>query len=188
MPTSKNHNRFRRPIGLIVFLGMALSSVVDVSSDISEGSSWKHIVVELAVVLFSFASFIWLWREKQTLHVTAKELQSELVRSDLAANEWQSKAAAFAAGLISAIDSQFLAWGLSQAEKDVSLMLIKEFSLKEIAELRKTSERTVRQQAQEAYRKAGLDGRVQLAAYFLEDLLQGPGAVGMTSPRNSPVL
>ena len=166
---------------------MALSSIADVSADISEGASWNHIAVELAVVLFSFASFIWLWREKQTLHVTAKELQNELERSDLAASEWRSKAATFASGLISAIDSQFLAWGLSQAEKDVALMLIKGFSLKEIAELRKTSERTVRQQAQEAYRKAGLDGRVQLAAYFLEDLLQGPEGLETLNPRSPPI-
>jgi DNA-binding NarL/FixJ family response regulator len=42
---------------------------------------------------------------------------------------------------------------------------------KAIADLRQTSERTVRQQALAVYRKSGLNGRNDLAAFFLEDLL-----------------
>ena len=40
-----------------------------------------------------------------------------------------------------------------------------------MAETRQTSERTVRQQALAVYRKAGLAGRAELAAFFLEDIL-----------------
>ena len=40
-----------------------------------------------------------------------------------------------------------------------------------IANLRATSERTVRQRAKDVYRKAGLSGRAELSAFFLEDLL-----------------
>jgi DNA-binding NarL/FixJ family response regulator len=53
----------------------------------------------------------------------------------------------------------------------VGLLLLKGLSLKEAAEARQTSERTVRQQALAVYRKAGLAGRAELAAFFLEDLL-----------------
>ena len=35
---------------------------------------------------------------------------------------------------------------------------------------RRTSEATIRQQAQSVYRKSGLTSRAELAAYFLEDL------------------
>jgi DNA-binding NarL/FixJ family response regulator len=41
----------------------------------------------------------------------------------------------------------------------------------EIAEVRGVGETTVRQQARALYRKAGLGGRADLAAFFLEDLL-----------------
>ena len=44
-------------------------------------------------------------------------------------------------------------------------------SLKEIAAVRVTSERTIRTQARSIYAKAGLSGRAALSAYFLEDLL-----------------
>jgi DNA-binding NarL/FixJ family response regulator len=37
--------------------------------------------------------------------------------------------------------------------------------------MRQTSERTVRQQALSIYRKSGLTGRSDLAAFFLEDVL-----------------
>ena len=48
--------------------------------------------------------------------------------------------------------------------------MLKGASLREIAGLRRTSEATIRQQAQNVYRKSGLNSRAELAAYFLEDL------------------
>ena len=50
--------------------------------------------------------------------------------------------------------------------------MLKGMSLKEIAIARDTSEATVRQQAQAIYRKSGLSGRAELAAYFLESLFE----------------
>ena len=50
-------------------------------------------------------------------------------------------------------------------------MLLKGLSLKEIASLRDTREKTVRQQASTIYGKSGLEGRHALAAWFLEDFL-----------------
>ena len=74
-------------------------------------------------------------------------------------------------GLGDAIDRQCERWGLSAAEKEIALLLLKGLSLKEIAAVRQTSERTVRQQAQSIYRRSSLGGRAELAAFFLEDLL-----------------
>jgi DNA-binding NarL/FixJ family response regulator len=50
-------------------------------------------------------------------------------------------------------------------------MLLKGYGHKEIAGLTGRSERTVRQHAGAAYEKAGLAGRAELAAYFLNDLM-----------------
>ena len=62
-------------------------------------------------------------------------------------------------------------WHLSKSEKEVALFLVKGMSLKEIAGLRGTSEKTARQQASQVYAKAQLENRAELAAFFLEDLL-----------------
>jgi DNA-binding NarL/FixJ family response regulator len=57
------------------------------------------------------------------------------------------------------------------------LLLLKGLSHREIGELRRTSEATVRQQALAVYRKAGLRGRTELSAFFLEDLLLPQAAI-----------
>jgi putative tricarboxylic transport membrane protein len=68
------------------------------------------------------------------------------------------------------IDLQFKEWGLTSAETDVAVLMLKGLRHKEIAQLRNTSERTVRHQALAIYEKAGLDGRSDLAAHFLQGL------------------
>jgi len=79
--------------------------------------------------------------------------------------------AAFVAALGAAIQGQFQEWGLSQAEGEVSLLLMKGHSHKSIARLTDRSPQTVRQHASVVYRKSGLSGRAELAAFFLEDLM-----------------
>lgn len=44
-------------------------------------------------------------------------------------------------------------------------------SLKDVAAIRGTSEKTARAQSMAVYAKAGLSGRSELSAFFLEDLL-----------------
>lgn len=76
------------------------------------------------------------------------------------------------AGIQTKIESEFELWGLSAAERDIALLMLKGLYLKEIASSRGTSERTVRQQAQAVYKKSGLENRSDLAAYFIEDFMQ----------------
>ena len=59
---------------------------------------------------------------------------------------------------------------LTRAERDVALMLLKGEGHKQAAARLGRSERTVRQHAVEVYRKSGLQGRAELAAFFLQDL------------------
>ncbi|MCB0331312.1 MAG: helix-turn-helix transcriptional regulator, partial [Bdellovibrionales bacterium] len=66
---------------------------------------------------------------------------------------------------------QLSTWKLTEAEKEVAFLLLKGMSLKEIAGIRETTEKTARVQSMAIYAKAGLSGRSELAAFFLEDLL-----------------
>jgi DNA-binding CsgD family transcriptional regulator len=54
------------------------------------------------------------------------------------------------------------------------MLMLKGLSLQEIAALRSTREKTVRQHASNVYHKAGIEGRHALAAWFLEDLIAEP--------------
>jgi DNA-binding CsgD family transcriptional regulator len=89
----------------------------------------------------------------------------------LEGQRWRSEARTLLNGLGEAIDQQFSRWNLTEAEREVALLLLKGLSLKEAAQVRATSERTIRAQARSLYAKAGVSGRAALSAFFLEDLL-----------------
>ncbi len=98
------------------------------------------------------------------------DLESAVERATDEGRAWRLQSRRFLAGLSRAIESQFAEWNLTAAEADVAGLMLKGASLREIAGLRRTSEATIRQQAQNVYRKSGLSTRSELAAYFLEDL------------------
>ena len=70
------------------------------------------------------------------------------------------------------IAAQFESWQFTKSEQQVALLLLKGLSFKEIAEVRLTKEKTVRQQASTIYSKAQVDGRHTLCAWFMEDFIQ----------------
>ena len=102
------------------------------------------------------------------------------------AEAWRNDSRKYLDGLSRSIDLQLDRWGLSAAEKEVAFLLLKGFSLRDIAQARGTSEKTARVQSSAIYAKSGLAGRSELSAFFLEDLLPPapvtPPAVGPVAP------
>ncbi|MEL6620141.1 MAG: helix-turn-helix transcriptional regulator [Pseudomonadota bacterium] len=72
------------------------------------------------------------------------------------------------------LEDRFDQWALTPAERDVALFAIKGLSTHDIAEMRQTSEGTVKAQTNAIYRKAGVSGRPQLLSLFIDDLMDGP--------------
>ena len=144
---------------------------LDVAGDARSGSSGWHLALEVGIMAVALAGAVALWGQLLLARRRARALQSDLVRAEADLVRFRAEAQEALAGLGEAIDRQFERWGLSAAEREVALLLLKGLSHKEVAEARATSERTVRQQALAVYRKAGLSGRAELAAFFLEDLL-----------------
>ncbi len=144
---------------------------IDLLTDAWAGAHWVHWLLELMVALLSAAGAIALWARMVAARHAASGLQRDLAASRADAARWHREADHALRGLGAAIDHQFDHWKLSSAEREIALLILKGLSLKEIADARHTSERTVRQQALGIYRKAGLAGRAELSAFFLEDLL-----------------
>jgi DNA-binding CsgD family transcriptional regulator len=92
------------------------------------------------------------------------------------AEEWRMQNAKLIHGLSQSIQDQMIQWGLTPAEQEVTLLVLKGLTFKEIADIRATSEKTTRQQAMTIYQKSKLPGRAELSAFFLEDLLKLPPA------------
>jgi DNA-binding CsgD family transcriptional regulator len=161
-----------------LFALVAVLAIIDVLSDLREGTTAGHVAIEGAVVVVGFIGAGWmslrvrtLAHEAQELRVQARELAANLDASRVEAEGWRAEARDLIVGLSAAIDRQLERWTLTPAEKEIALLLLKGLSHKEIAAIREVGETTVRQQARAIYRKAGLGGRNDLAAFFLEDLL-----------------
>jgi DNA-binding CsgD family transcriptional regulator len=155
----------------LLFGFIAAATGIDLASDAASGEGGWHLGVEGIAMGLSLVGLAAMWSQLRAARARARDLERDLdgTRADLA--RWRNDAQDHLRGLGAAIDLQFRGWELTPAEREVALLLLKGLSLKEIAELRATSERTVRQQSLGIYRKSGLAGRAELAAFFLEDLL-----------------
>lgn len=163
-PTSAGW-RYGVLIGTFALIGVL--AAVDLIGDLGEGVSGIHALSEGAVIVIALVAIAGLMR---ALIRHAIDLDRRLASSDEAARAWRAEAQSLLEGLGASIDRQFGRWQLSEAEKETALLLLKGFSHKDIARVRSVSEATARQQATAVYRKAGVAGRNDLAAFFLEDL------------------
>ncbi len=75
--------------------------------------------------------------------------------------------------LSSYIAEQFKEWKFTQTEINISWLMLKGFSFKDIAELRDVKEKTIRQQASAIYAKAGCTNRNEFNSLFFEELIIG---------------
>ncbi|QFS97071.1 hypothetical protein FIV06_06550 [Labrenzia sp. THAF191b] len=138
-------------VAAIFFVGDAFTDLVtDVSS--------PHSIFEFFV---AFVLIVGIFLAGWQLRLTLERLRNQerglgAARGDLAR----------------IIDGQFAEWGLTPAERDVGLLALKGLDLSEIAQLRGAAQGTVRAQLTRIYAKAGVSGRHQFAAWFVEDLLQ----------------
>jgi DNA-binding CsgD family transcriptional regulator len=125
----------------------------------------------------------------QRIHAQHEEqmaLTRDLAIARAEGDAWRSKVQSHLAGLKGEMDKQFADWGMTTAEREVGLLILKGLSHKEIAVLRATTDATVRQQAQAIYRKAGLPGKTAFSAYFLEDLFASDAVMDGGEPNASP--
>jgi DNA-binding CsgD family transcriptional regulator len=152
----------------VATLGVAIFIAIDVVTDWGEGAHPVHMAFEVLATLTLAAIAAGMLRRREA---RIGALRKDLRHSRAEAERWRSEAQQALRGLGEAIDRQFERWSLTPAEREVALLLLKGLSLKEVAEVRSTSERTARDQARSVYRKAGLSGRSELSAFFLEDLL-----------------
>ncbi|WP_216825047.1 helix-turn-helix transcriptional regulator [Agarilytica rhodophyticola] len=149
-----------------------ISAIADYYFDFMEGATWYDLMLDSAINIFLFVILAYiLFHRPRATRARNKFLEDVVRKSNTDLIRWKNKAAKLLEGLGVKIDEQFNEWGLSNAEKEVAILLIKGVSTREISKMRSTTEKTVRHQASQIYNKAKLEGRAELAAFFLEDLL-----------------
>lgn len=169
-PTDDLDPRFRRGLTALL-IAIAGWGVLDLVLDGPEAWRSYHVFVELGFIAMSLGAVLYLWRGWSGAHRALRASEADRTAVKLERDRWRVRADRFLRGLGEEIDAQFDRWSLSPKEREVALLLLKGCRHKEVASLLGSSERTVRQQAVSVYRKSGLAGRAELAAFFLEDLL-----------------
>jgi DNA-binding NarL/FixJ family response regulator len=158
-------------LGIFLFTVILIFIGWDLAEDYASGAHWLHVLVEFAVFVLASLGVFSLWRRFRAAAEATRLLERDLEKCQREARRWREDSRDCLDGLGAAIEKQFKRWELSPAEAEIGLLLLKGLSHKDIANVRQTSERTVRQQARALYLKAGLAGRAELSAFFLEDLL-----------------
>lgn len=160
----------QRLFTIFVLLVFGVSSV-EIVSEFLEGESLSSMGDDLAWFALSATVLALFIIEHIVQQQALTELRGQLnkARGQLAKLDGTSKI--LASQFRDLVQKQFQAWNLTASEQDVVLGLLKGLSFKEIAMLRDTHEKTVRQQASSVYRKAGVSGRNELSAWFFEDML-----------------
>ncbi len=164
---------------ILTLLLVALPSMYDFVHEFHEPDhTWRDLLVEGFATLLALLGVSYLAWESYQIQQESENLQQQLkltradlhtTRADL--HELTHKVQQASRQYGEVIQEQLSAWELSPSEKEVALLLLKGLSFEEIAQVRDTKEKTVRQQATAIYRKSGLNGRHEFAAWFFEDFL-----------------
>jgi DNA-binding NarL/FixJ family response regulator len=71
------------------------------------------------------------------------------------------------------IEAHFDVWGLSPAERDVAMFLVKGLNTAEIAEMRGSAEGTIKAHLNAIYRKSGTRSRAEMLSVLIDSLMAG---------------
>jgi DNA-binding CsgD family transcriptional regulator len=156
-------------IAVLAVVGMA--NLYDLVIDLSYGTTTGHLVAEALMIMMSLSVITWLLLN---LHLQKKELEQirqEIAEAKNRRMQMGAEGQEVRSKLSEIIRQQFQNWQLTGGEQEVALLLLKGLSFKEIAAVRDTHEKTVRQQASAIYRKSGVNGRHAFSAWFIEDFL-----------------
>lgn len=171
--------RTKESFFITLLVVVTLLNIYDFYNDYQESEHNPiHLLVEALIILVSLSGISFLIQEIRQRQREAEQLRKQLsltrtdlsnTRADLQAMDNKMQQASRQYGEV--IQEQLTTWDFTQSEKEVALLLLKGLSFEEIANVRDTKEKTVRQQATAIYRKSGLNGRHEFAAWFFEDFL-----------------
>ncbi len=140
-------------------------------TDLSEGTDFNHVAQETTIFALSFVALGWLIFDIRRQMIEISSLREKLASARKPEHKPEKYVLEAETNLSQVISHQFDDWQLTASEKDVGWLLLKGLSLKEIAAIRETLEKTVRQQASSIYKKSELSGRHAFSAWFIEDVL-----------------
>ncbi|MBO6854931.1 MAG: helix-turn-helix transcriptional regulator [Marivivens sp.] len=176
----QNHTDINASVATVVMWGMGAAAlfflqdvVLDISDHLSKQEGYGagdllHLVFEILSVALLASGMTLLFTYLRQLRLR-NERQSQVLRS-------------LREDFDEHVRFRFEEWGLTGAEADVALLLLRGASTAEIAEYRKCSAGTVKVHSHNLFQKAGVASRVELMGVFLDEFIE----VGMKAePENA---
>ena len=137
-----------------IFLGDIIADLLMPGAMNTEG---PHAAIEaiatfglIAAIVVEVRILMWLLRRKAHLEQSLKSAQGAIQE---------------------VIDTEFSAWNLTPAERDVATFLVKGLSTGEIAQMRGSAQGTVKAQLNAIYRKSGSGNRAELMSLLIDTLM-----------------
>ena len=139
----------------------ALFFVGDVIEDfrVDGSGSDTHLILEAAVVLALLSGVAFLMVELRSLLARMSDMETGL---SIARGQ-----------VVQVMQAFFEDWGLTNAEREVAVMILKGLDNDTISDVRNTASGTVRAQATSIYAKSATSGRAQFISLFMEELMVG---------------
>lgn len=153
-----------------IFALFVIVNGVDLVADFVDGMTMAHLVREALFIVLSMVGLVWLMRHLLAVRQRKEQLAEKLRVAKRASQDASARLIDYRSRFNDVLTQQFSDWKLSKSEAEVGRLLLKGLSLREIAAVRHTQEKTVRAQASSIYKKASLDGRHAFSAWFLEDI------------------
>lgn len=161
-PAKTKERRATALAGLILLQALcALFFIGDVIEDFHAGGQFNdpHLLLESVAAVALIGGVILLMIELRGLLSRMYDMQTGL---EIAHGQLAEIVAGF-----------FDDWNLTNAERNVAIMILKGLDNNAIAQVRNTAPGTVRAQTTSIYAKSASDGRAQFISLFVEELLAG---------------
>lgn len=154
---------------------VVISNSLDFYIDFVSGQVKWHLIQEAIVISLTVGLLLYLYYDQKRKKRALMQIVTELKKNERSLKQSLEQSNNFIQNgrkeYSELIHQQFDQWQLSQSQQEIGLLLLKGLSFNEIAAIRETKEKTVRQQASEIYKKAGVAGRHAFSAWFFEDFL-----------------
>lgn len=165
-------------LGMAVLLGCMAFFGFDVVADIVEHGlqGTSYTAGELVHLVFEMMAVAGLWYAAVTLRAYLRLLQAEAGRSRETIHMLRGNFDAV-------LREKFEEWGLTTAERDVTLLIIRGLSVADIAAARHTAHGTIKAQSTSIFRKIGVGSKTELMSAIIDEFLDvGPRAVNPAIP------
>lgn len=155
-------------IGLLIFLDF----LNEVYSGMNQYDLIEAFIIEGGILTTITLTIRYIWNRFQNETHDKDSIHQDLLSIKDEVEKWKEMTQFLSENYRIYVEQQMEKWGFTKTEKEIAHYLLKGLSSKEMATLRNSSDRTIRNHCQVIYQKSNLKGKSEFMAFFLEKILK----------------